>query len=416
MRLKLHTQILIAILLGMLVGAGAPGTVKYFSFLGDIFMLALRMIIAPLVFASILMGAVQAGRAGRLGKIALKTMAYYLLTTFAAVLLGLVLVSLIRPGQLPEEGKEKARETSEAAPRPRAPVTVGHFLSQQIEKVLQNPFRALVETNVLSIIFFALFMGILLTTVGEAGKPVVAFFDGVNEVMLKMTHVIMLYAPIGVFALMADTISRRGFRAIVGLVWYVLTVLLGLGIHGIIVLPALLFLLGRVRVWQYVTQFREALLVAFSTASSNAALPISLACAEENAGLSERVAGFVLPLGATVNMDGTALYEAVAAMFIAQFHGIDLGLGQQVIVFLTATLAAVGAAGIPSAGTVTMVMVLQAVGLPLDGIGMILAVDRILDMCRTTVNVWGDIVGAGIIARSEGETLRAARAPDAQPA
>ncbi|MEW6359796.1 MAG: dicarboxylate/amino acid:cation symporter [Planctomycetota bacterium] len=403
---KLHTQILMAIILGAIVGAAAPGAAQYLSFLGDIFMAALKMIIAPLIFASILVGTANMGKATTLGAIAAKTFAYYLVTTFMAVFLGLVLVNAIRPGALPEEHKTQARQLAEPRRHVHEPMTVGDFLHKQIDKVLQNPFTALAETNVLAIIFFSLFLGIVLAAMGERGKPVVEVMNSFNDAMLKMTHIIMLYAPVGVFALMADTISQKGLEAIVRLGWYMATVLVGLAIHGAIVLPLFLLLLARVNPWQYFNHLKEALLVSFSTASSNATLPVTMSCVEEKAGISNRVAGFVLPLGATVNMDGTALYEAVAALFIAQFHGIELDAGQQVIIFLTATLAAVGAAGIPSAGTVTMVMVLQAVDLPVAGIGMILAVDRILDMCRTTINVWGDAVGAAVIARSEGETIR----------
>ena len=405
-KLKLHNQIFIAIILGVIVGALTPGAVPYLSFLGDIFMAALKMIIAPLVFASILVGTANMGKATKLGTIAGKTVAFYMTTTFIAVLLGLVLVNVIRPGELPEERKAEARQLAEERQAAHKTLTVGDFLHKQIGKVLQNPFTALAETNVLAIIFYSLFLGIILATMGERGKPVIEVMNSFNDAMLKMTHFIMLYAPAGVFALMAKTISQKGLDAIVQLGWYMATVLAGLGVHGIIVLPLILLLLARVSPWRYFNHLKEALLVSFSTASSSATLPVTMNCVEEKAGVSNRVAGFVLPLGATINMDGTALYEAVAALFIAQFHGIHLGMGQQVIIFLTATLAAVGAAGIPSAGTVTMVMVLHAVGLPVEGIGMILAVDRILDMCRTTVNVWGDAVGAAVIARSEGEVVR----------
>ncbi|NOZ21073.1 MAG: dicarboxylate/amino acid:cation symporter [Planctomycetes bacterium] len=403
---KLHNQIFIAIILGIVVGALAPGAVRYVSFLGDIFVAALKMIIAPLVFASILAGTANMGKATRLGVIAGKTLAYYMTTTFIAVLIGLVLVNIVRPGALSEKDKTEAKRLAEERQIVHKPVTVGKFLHKQIGKVLQNPFTALAETNVLAIIFFSLFLGIVLATMGERGRPVIDVMNSFNDAMLKMTHVIMLYAPIGVFALMAKTISQRGIEAIVHLGWYMATVLAGLAIHGVIVLPLFLLLLARVNPWRYFNHLKEALLVSFSTSSSSATLPVTLSCVEEKAGIPNRVAGFVLPLGATINMDGTALYEAVAALFIAQFHGIDLSVGQQVIIFLTATLAAVGAAGIPSAGTITMIMVLQAVGLPVEGIGMILAVDRILDMCRTTVNVWGDAVGAAVVARSEGEGVR----------
>ena len=231
------------------------------------------------------------------------------------------------------------------------------------------------------------------------------FFEAFNTVMMKITDWIMRLAPFGVFALMAHTIGSMGLSVIKPLIVYMVTVVLGLAIHACITLPILLKIFGKYSPLKFIRDVFSAVATAFSTASSAATLPITMDCLQENTGVSNKVASFVLPLGATVNMDGTALYEAVAAMFIAQVYGIDLNIGQQMIIMLMATLASIGAAAIPGAGLVTMVIVLKAVNLPLEGIGMILAVDRILDMCRTTVNVWGDACGAVIIARLEGEKL-----------
>ena len=219
---------------------------------------------------------------------------------------------------------------------------------------------------------------------------------------MKMVHIVMLIAPLGVFALMANEIASSGLSVLLVLLKYMATVIIGLSIHAVIILPAILWVLGRMNPLVYFRGIREALAIAFSTSSSSATLPVTMRCLNRNLDVPEQVTGFVVPLGATINMDGTALYEAVAAIFIAQLYGIDLSFGAQATIFLTATAASIGAAGIPSAGTVTMVMVFTAVGLPLEGIGLILAVDRILDMFRTTVNVWGDGTGAVVIARMEG--------------
>ena len=282
-----------------------------------------------------------------------------------------------------------------AEPVPLADVVLGIFPG--------NLLQAFVNGDVLGIIFFALFFGIALSLIGAPGKPVFAFVDGLFQGIMKMTDVIMWTAPIGVAALLGKLAAEMGPEALTRLAWYMATVLAGLMIHGAVVLPALLVFFGRTNPLRFARAVAKPLITAFSTASSSATLPVSIEAVEKNAGVSNRVASFVLPLGATINMDGTALYEAVAAMFIAQIYGIDLSLGDQIVIFLTATLAAIGAAGIPSAGLVTMLLVLRAVGLPDEGIGLIVGVDRLLDMVRTTVNVWGDLVGARIVAGTEGE-------------
>lgn len=269
--------------------------------------------------------------------------------------------------------------------------------------VPKNVFEALATDDVLSLIFFALLLGLALSMAGEPARPVRDFMDGAFVVVMKLTDWIMWVAPIGMAALIAKTVAEMGPEVLARLAVYMGTVLAGLGFHAIVTLPLLLFLFTRTSPWRFAKALSRALLTAFSTSSSSATLPVTLEDIEKNAGVSNRIASFVLPLGATVNMDGTALYEAVAALFIAQLYQIDLTFGEQVVIFVTATLAAIGAAGVPSAGLVTMVLVLRAVGLPEDGIGLIVAVDRVLDMCRTTVNVWGDAVGARIIAGSEGE-------------
>jgi len=392
---KLQHQIFLGIALGLIVGFLAPDMAPRFSFMGVIFLSALKMIIAPLIMASMIVGVSSLGDVRKLGRIGGLTVGYYALTTALSVLIGLVLVNLIVPGKGVSLGAAGVPELVKA----QGSRTWSEFLSNQIEAVFRNPFDALANMDVLAIIVFSLLFGGVLSTLGEPARGVITFFEVVNKAMMKLTSIVMYIAPFGVFALMADAVAKGGVGVLVALGKYVATVTGGLALHGLIVLPAILVLLGRRRIGKFFASMQQALVVAFSTSSSSATLPVTMKCAVENMEVSEESAGFVLPLGATINMDGTALYEAVAALFIAQAYGISLGPSEQFVIFITATLAAVGAAGIPSAGLVTMAIVLKAVGLPLEGIGMILAVDRILDMFRTTVNVEGDSVGVVVIDR-----------------
>ncbi len=382
-----------------------------FAWMGTLFLKALKMLIIPLVVSSMVVGITSLGDVRRLGRVGLLTLGYYTATTGIAVGLGILFVNLIRPGAgmpldnlvVPErvEGKEVLG----------AQDLILSFVSDNIVK-------SMAEMDVLPVIVFSLLLGGILTTMEERGRPVIAFFEALNEAVMKMVHLLMYLVPFGVFGLVAGRFADTGdlLRAATALGKYMGTVLAGLAVHGLVVLPLLLWLFGRRSPLRYLGNMGAALLTAFSTASSSATLPLTIQCAEEKNGVSKRSAYFVLPLGATVNMDGTALYEAVAAIFIAQAVGMTLGMEQQVIIFLTATLAAIGAAGIPEAGLVTMVIVLRAVGLPLEGIGLILAVDWLLDRFRTTINVWGDAVGAAIVDRvaTDGKWMPAA-APEVKP-
>jgi Na+/H+-dicarboxylate symporter len=364
------------------------------EWLGTLFLKALKMIIIPLVMASMVVGITGMGDIRRLGRVGGLTALYYLATTGISVALGLLLVNLIRPGiGMPLEDMAKPERVAEKE-------ALG-FQDILLSFVSDNIVKAMAEMDVLPVIVFSLVLGGILTTLDERGRPVVAFFEGLNEAIMKMVHLLMLFAPIGVFGLVAGRFARAGDVGLLieGLGKYMATVLIGLAIHALVVLPLILWLFGRRNPYRYLMNMGAALLTAFSTASSSATLPLTIECAEQKNMVSRRAAYFVLPLGATVNMDGTALYEAVAAIFIAQAVGMALGIEQQVLIFLTATLAAIGAAGIPEAGLVTMVIVLRAVNLPLEGIGLILAVDWLLDRFRTTVNVWGDATGAAIIER-----------------
>ncbi|MBN2589397.1 MAG: dicarboxylate/amino acid:cation symporter [Sedimentisphaerales bacterium] len=401
MKLKIHTQILIAIVLGLVTGIVLGEKAGELEIVGDLFIRLLKMIIVPLILASIVTGIISLGDTKKLGRIGLKTFLYYLTTTALAVILGLVLVNIIQPGK----GVKLPTETTTDFSEREAP----SIISILTDIIPENIFAAMAQSQVLSIIFFSILLGIAICSIGEKGKPLVNLFEAFNDVMLKITGWIMRLAPIGIFALMAHTIGTLGLSVLKPLAIYMITVVLGLLIHAVIVLPILLRIFGKYSPLKLIKDVFSAVTTAFSTASSAATLPITMECLQENTGVSKKITSFVLPLGATINMDGTALYEAVAAMFIAQVYGpaygIHLGFSDQIIIVLTATLASIGAAAIPSAGLITLIIVLRAVNLPIEGIGMILAVDRILDMCRTAVNVWGDTCGTVIVAKLEQETL-----------
>ena len=360
------------------------------DFLGQLFIRSLKMIIVPLVFASVIVG-ISSIETKSLGRIGGKTLGFYLMTTGLAVLAGLVAVNVVRPGV--GVGLEAAE----------APTLRPDSLPDILMKIVPtNPFASLAETfDLLSVIFFGIVFGLAIAIVGDEAAPVRRFFEGVNAVMMKITDWVMALAPLGVFALLVQVISSIGLESMKQVAAYMGTVAGALLFHALITLPLLLLLLARLNPRHAFRNMGPALLTAFSTASSSATLPMTMDCATDRAGVDSKVSSFVLPIGATVNMDGTALYEAVAVIFIAQAYGIELTMAQQVIVFLTATLAAIGAAGVPSAGLVTMIIVLEAVGLPLEGIGLLVAVDRVLDMMRTSVNVWGDSVCAMVIAARE---------------
>ena len=397
MKIKIHTQIFIAIIAGGIAGVILGPDAEHIKIVGDIFIRLLRMIIIPLIMASMITGIVSIGSGRRLGRIAFRTASYYLATTLLAVTVGLVLVNIIKPGI----GVELAAEQN-AVDLQYTPPSALTIISDIVPK---NLFSAMANDKVLSVIFFSLLVGFAISSVGQKARAIAEFFDGLNEIMLKISDWVMRLAPIGVFALMAYTIGITGLDILKPLALYMVTVIMGLLIHACVTLPVLLAVVGRYSPIRFFRHMFSAAATAFSTASSAATLPITMDCLEKNVGVSKKIAGFVLPLGATINMDGTALYEAVAAMFIAQAYGITITLPQQIVIMLTAALASIGAAAIPGAGLITMVIVLKAVGLPLEGIAMILAVDRILDMSRTAVNVWGDSCGAVIVAHLEGEKL-----------
>jgi solute carrier family 1 (high affinity glutamate transporter) protein 1 len=401
---------LLGIVLGILLGGFAPSIGLSIAFIGDLFLQALFALVVPLVMSSMIVGIASLGDVRKLGSIGLRTVLFFMTTTGLAVLVGLILVVAIHPGtptENPNLDSPTAQTSSLSERMEDKPTTLGDlFKSILTSLVPKNLFAAMAETQILPLIVFALVFGGVLTTIGEKGTLVIRVFEGINEAMMAIVHLLMWVAPVGIGALLAGRLGEAGgfigfWPQLASLGMYVGTVLFALAIHAFITLPLALRFLGQRSAPSYAKAMSTPLMTAFSTSSSSATLPLTMDSLIEEAKVSRRVVSFVVPLGATINMNGTALYEAIAAMFIAQTYGIEMGLGETIIVLLTATLSAIGAAGIPEAGLVTMVIVLKAVDLPIEGISLILVVDWFLDRCRTTVNVWGDAVGAAVIDRFE---------------
>ncbi len=361
------------------------------GWIGDLFLNLLKMMVVPLVFFSITSGITYIGDIRRLGKTGTLTFVYYMLTTAISVTVGLILVNIIKPGKY-----IKGTADGEIVEVAKKQIDISDII---LSFISDNIVDSMAKMEMLPIIIFSLLFGAALTTV-DVGKQVTNTISTLNETMLKMVMWVMELAPIGIFALVAAKFAEAGSIAALtkSLGIYMITVILGLAIHGGIILPLFLKFSSK-KILKYFSDVSPALITAFSTASSSATLPLTLECVTKEAKVKQDSALFVLPVGATINMDGTALYEAVAALFIAQAYGVELSITQQIVIFLTATLAAIGAAGIPQAGLVTMVIVLKAVNLPLEGISLILAVDWLLDRFRTTINVWGDTVGAAVVEK-----------------
>ncbi|MDZ7654934.1 MAG: dicarboxylate/amino acid:cation symporter [Sulfurimicrobium sp.] len=414
-KLKLHWQILFALVLAAIAGslAGTDGAllgVKFydvFDFIGTLFLNALKMLIVPLVVSSIIVGIAGIGSGGAFGRLGLKTLLYYITTSLLAILVGLVIVNLVAPGMVNGEPAKHLIGLSENAGDVVAKVEgkgTGDLVEIFLRMVPANVVAAAADGQMLGLIFFSLLFGFFMTKIEEAyAESMYNFWQGLFQVMMKITDWVMKFAPIGVFGLVAKVIASTGYGAFIPLAWFFLSVVGGLAVHFLVVLPLLLAFVGRVNPLRHYRAMAPALLTAFSTSSSAATLPLTMECVEKNAGVSNRTSSFVLPLGATVNMDGTALYECVAAMFIAQAYGIELGFVQQFTIVLMALMTSIGVAAIPSASLVAIAIILAAIGLPVEAIGLILAVDRVLDMCRTSVNVFSDSCGAVIIARLSGE-------------
>lgn len=414
-KLKLHWQILIALVLAVVAGlasgrdAGLFGITFFslYSFFGQLFLNALKMLIVPLIVSSIIVGIAGIGGSGALGRLGGKTLVYYAATSLFAILVGLAVVNLIQPG-IDDRGPVKERIGFSADISDIEAKVGGKGAGDVVDVFLRmvpiNIVSAAADGQMLGLIFFSLLFGFFMTRIQEAyAEAQYNFWHGIYETMMRITDWVMLFAPLGVFALVAKVVADTGFDAFEPLFWFFLSVVLALALHFLITLPLLLCLVGGVNPLRHYRAMAPALLTSFSTASSSATLPITMECVEKNAGVSNRTSSFVLPLGATVNMDGTALYECVAAMFIAQAYGIELGFATQFTIVLVALLTSIGVAGIPAASLVAISIILATIGLPAEGIGLILAVDRILDMMRTSVNIFSDSCGAVIIGRLQGE-------------
>jgi Na+/H+-dicarboxylate symporter len=422
-KLALHWQIIIGLTLGLVYGIIAAGngwgsfTSDWIAPFGTIFMSLLKLIAVPLVLASLITGVASLSDLKKLSRIGGKTIGIYVSTTAVAVTIGLVSVNVLQPGdKVPDQMKEKLQQTykEDASARAGSAQNVKNRgpLQPIVDMVPSNFFSsASSNRNMLQVVFVAIFVGIgLIQIPKDKGKPVLDFFEGLNDVVIKLVDLIMLMAPVGVFALIAQTINKiagddlsQVLELLGALGYYMIAVILGLIIHAGITYNGLLKFMSKMPLKTFYKGIAPAQLLAFSTSSSGATLPVTMDCCEEELGVSEEVSSFVLPLGATINMDGTALYQAVAAVFIAQTLGMGLGIGAQLTIILTAVLASIGTAAVPGAGIIMLVIILEAVSVPSAGIALILGVDRILDMMRTVVNVTGDASIAVIVADSEGQ-------------
>lgn len=360
---------------------------------GQIFIASLKLMVVPLVFVSLVCGAATLGGHGNMGRVGGKTIGLYLLTTGVAITIALMLALTISPGQ--------GAATADITPAEFVPKEQQSIKDTLINIFPTNPIAAMAEGNMLQVIVFALLLGVALSRTGNAGERVTTVFNDLNEVLMKLITMLIQLAPYGVFCLMAVLFTKIGWQEIGKLAAYFMTVVVALLVHASIVYPTLLTMLARVNPVRFFSKMREPMLVAFSTSSSSATLPVTLRTVQKRVGVKNEVASFAVPLGATINMDGTAIMQGVATVFIAQFYVIDLSLADYLMVILTATLASIGTAGVPGVGLIMLAMVLNQVGLPVEGIGLIIGIDRLLDMLRTSVNVVGDGTVATIVARSE---------------
>jgi Na+/H+-dicarboxylate symporter len=395
-RLPLWQQILIGLTLGVATGIAFKQDALILAPLGALFLNAIKMLIVPLVFVSLVAGITSMRDSAKLGRISVKTIAIYLVTTAFAVSIGLLFGTLFTPGEGMHMVASAATETKQAPT----------LISILVGLVPSNPVTAFAEGNILQIIVFAIALGVSMNLIGDKAAPAIKLFDSLAETFYKLTDLIMRLAPYGVFALIAGVVGSHGAEVLLPLAGVIGVIYLASLAHVLLVYGGLLGLLARLSPLRFFQGIAPALAVAFSTSSSAGTLPVSIECARNNLGVSEGVAGFVLPVGATINMDGTAIYQGVLALFIAQAFGVDLTAGQYLMIILTATLASIGTAGIPGAGLIMLGLVLSSVGLPLEGVALIAGIDRILDMARTTVNVAGDLMTTTLVGSSEKELDR----------
>ena len=406
-KLGLTTKIFIGLILGAICGIILYGLVPagvirddilingIFKVLGKGFLRAMQMLVVPLVFCSLVCGSMAIGDTKKLGRVGVKTILFYLVTTAIAITLAIGVGKLINPGIGLDMSNIQVAETT---------VSEANSVSDVILDIIPtNPISALSNGNMLQIIFFSILVGIILAMLNEKAKTVANFFSEFNEIMMKMTMIVMKVAPIGVFCLIATTFSNIGWSAFAPMLKYIFAVMLALFIQCLITYMAMLKIFAKLNPLTFLKKFFPVMSFAFSTSSSNATIPLSIETLDNEIGVSEKISSFTVPLGATVNMDGTAIMQGVAVVFISQAFGIELGLNAYLTVILTATLASIGTAGVPGVGLITLSMVLNSVGLPIEGIGIIMGIDRILDMTRTAVNVTGDAICTTIVAKQEGE-------------
>lgn len=397
-KMQLTTKILLGLVLGIIVGMLLQGNQSaadtYIKPLGTLFLNMIRMIIVPLVFSSLIVGAASIGDPKALGRIGGKTLGYYLVTTAVAVLIGLALSTILKPGAglvLPVDAAQD-------------PAEVPSIISTFLNMIPANPLKGLVDGNILQVIVFALFLGIGSTALpNDVSKPFIKFFDSLAEIMYKITALIMKFAPFGVFGLIVPVVTQYGLDVLMPLSMVIIAVYLGCIIHAVVVYSTAVKVFAKISPLKFFKGIAPAAITAFSTTSSSGTLPVTIKNTRDNLGVSEKISSFVLPLGATINMDGTALYQGVCALFLAQVYGMDLSMGQMLTIVATATLGSIGTAGVPGAGFIMLTLVLQSVGLPLEGLVLIAGIDRILDMARTSVNVIGDASCAVVVAASENE-------------
>jgi len=399
-KIALHWQILIAFILAIFFGIFLKEYVNYVSWMGDIFLRLLKMIVIPLVLSSVISGIVNIGNEGSFGKLGLKTIVYYLTTSSLAIIVGLFMVNLIQPG-VGMDITSIAVEESISIDRPS-------MKDIFIEIVPENIFHAMASNDFLAIIFFAIIAGIFISKIDKKSNIILAdFFNAFFELFMKITMFVIKLAPYGIFGLIVKVVAeQKNFgNMVASLGTFMVTVIGGILIHTLITLPLLTRFIGKAKPFKHLSNVKTTLITAFSTASSAAALPLNMEETNEKSGVSHKITNFTLPIGATINMDGTAIYIAAVVMFIAQAKGVDMGLKEQILILITALMSSIGTAGVPMASLVIITIILEVLGLPLELMALILPVDRILDMFRTTANVWGDSCGAVIIAKSEGEVL-----------
>lgn len=398
--MNLLTQILIAFIVAIILGIVVGESISVIAPLGDLFLRLIKFIIAPLVLSTLIIGVASIGDPQSLGRVGGKTIIYYMITTAIAIAIGLSFAYIVSPGKglSIDVGEVEEVEVNESE----------GIIDTFLNIVPTNPFEALANADILQIIFFAVFVGLAITLIGDKAKPVQTFFESFSEIMFKITDIVMRFAPIGVLGLVAPIVGEYGPSVLLPLLKVILAVAIACIVHAIVVYSLSAKIFANMNPIVFFKGIAPAALVAFSTASSAGTLPVTMKNTQENLGVSNKISSFVLPLGATINMDGTAIYQGVAVVFIAQFYGLDLTFMQLLTVVITTVLASVGTAGVPGAGMIMLAMVLGAVGLPLEGIALIAGIDRVLDMFRTTANIVGDASAAVVVAGTEGEIDRSA--------